>query len=318
MRADRLLSIMLLLQVHRRLTSKELSRRLEVSERTIHRDMDALSGVGVPVYAQRGSGGGWVLDEAFRTKPVGLNEAEIRAIFLARPARLMADLGLDAAAGAAFVKLLSALPSQSRQSADDMQQRIHLDAVGWRRSVEAVPCLPILQEAIWSDQKLRLRYLREGREPSDRVVAPLGLVANGSVWYLVASVEGEFRTYRVSRIEEATVVEEPVVRLPHFNLAEYWEASKERYLASLPVYLATLRMDPELNTGLRQFGRPKRIERQEPPGPDGWPIVVMRFDVFDEAVEAILGWGPRVEVLEPLELRERVIELAEGVVEVYR
>jgi predicted DNA-binding transcriptional regulator YafY len=121
----------------------------------------------------------------------------------------------------------------------------------------------------------------------------------------------------VSRIEEATVVEEPVVRPPHFNLAEYWEASKERYVASLPVYLATLRMDPELNTGLRQFGRPKRIERQEPPGPDGWPTVVMRFDVFDEAVEAILGWGLRVEVLEPLELRERVIELAKGVVEMY-
>jgi predicted DNA-binding transcriptional regulator YafY len=318
MRADRLLSIMLLLQVHRRLTSKELSQRLEVSERTIHRDMDALSGVGVPVYAQRGAGGGWVLDEAFRTKPVGLNEAEVRAIFLARPARLMADLGLDAAAGAAFVKLLSALPSQSRQSADDIQQRIHLDAVGWRRSEEAVPCLPIVQEAIWSDQKLHLRYTREGREPSDRVVDPLGLVANGSVWYLVASVGGELRTYRVSRIEAATVVAEPVVRPPHFNLAEYWEASKDRFVANLPVYLATLRIDPELTTGLRQFGRPKQIERQEPPGPDGWSTVVMRFDVFDEAVEAILGWGPRAEVLEPLELRERVIELAEAVVLIYQ
>src|SRR5215207_9907981 len=163
MRADRLLSIMLLLQVHRRLTSRELARRLEVTERTIHRDMEALSAAGVPVYAERGARGGWRLDEGFRTSsPVGLNEDEVRAAFLGRPTQLLEDLGLSHAAEAAFVKLLGALPRDSRQSADDIRQRIYLDAVGWRRPEAATPCLGELQTAIWSERLVRLTYRREG------------------------------------------------------------------------------------------------------------------------------------------------------------
>lgn len=317
-RADRLLAIMLLLQTHRCLTSKDLARRLEVSARTIHRDMDALSGAGVPVYALRGSAGGWLLDESFRTKPVGLIDAEIRALFMARPTRLMADLGLDTASEAAFVKLLGALPSHSRRNAEDIRQRIHLDAVGWRRSDEAVPSLQSIQEAIWADRKLEPHFRREGQVSSVRTVDPLSLVANGSVWYLVAAVEGDFRTYRVSRIEAARVLEDPANRPSSFDLAVYWETSKERYVANLPVFLATLPIEPVLNTGIRQFGRPVRIEHEGPRESEGRRTVVMRFDTFDEAVEAILGWGPRVEVLEPHALRERAFALAQGVVALYR
>ena len=317
MRADRLLSIMLLLQVHRQLTSKELSRRLEVSQRTIHRDMEALSGAGVPVYAQRGAGGGWILDEGFRTAPVGLKEAEIRALFLARPSQLMEDLGLDEAAEAALVKLLSALPHQSRQSADDIRQRIYLDAVGWRRSEEATPCLTDLQTAVWSDRKMKLTYRRGGSELSARVVDPLGLVASGPVWYLVAAVEGEIRTYRVSRIEEVTILDEPVNRPSDFDLAEHWQASKTRFVANLPVYEATLRVDPDVLPSLQRFGRPRPITRQDAPDADGRVIVAMRFDVFEEARETILGWGNQVEVMAPRELRAWVAESARRLVELY-
>jgi predicted DNA-binding transcriptional regulator YafY len=317
MRADRLLSIMLLLQVHRQLTSKELSGRLEVSRRTIHRDMEALSGAGVPVYALRGAGGGWVLDEGFRTAPVGLKEAEIRALFLARPARLMEDLGLDDAADAALVKLLGALPLQSRQSADDIRQRIHLDAVGWRRSEEATPCLADLQSAIWSDRKVTLAYRREGADLSERVVDPLGLVASGPVWYLVAAVEGEIRTYRVSRIEEVMILDEPVSRPLDFDLAAYWQASKTQFVANLPVYEVSLRVDPDRLPSLQRFGRPRPIIRQDPPEPDGQVTVVMRFDVFEEARETILGWGSQVEVIGPPELRSWVVESVCRLVEMY-
>jgi predicted DNA-binding transcriptional regulator YafY len=318
MRADRLLSIMLLLQVHRQLTSKELSRRLEVSQRTIHRDMEALSGAGVPVYALRGAGGGWVLDEGFRTGPVGLKEAEIRALFLARPPRLMEDLGLNDAAEAGLVKLLGALPRQSQQSADDIRQRIHLDAVGWRRSEEATPCLAELQTAVWTDRKVRLIYRREGANPSERVVDPLGLVASGPVWYLVAAVDGDLRTYRVSRIEDATILGETTDRPPSFDLAEYWQASKSRFVANLPVYEATLRLDPEVLPSLQRFGRPRPVIREDGPDAEGRVVVTIRFDVFEEARETILGWGPQVEVIAPAEFRAWMIETTQSLVDLYR
>src|SRR5690349_23068717 len=148
MRADRLLSILLLLQVHRRVTARELARRLEVSQRTILRDMEALSGAGVPVVPERGTGGGWRLLEEYRTNLTGLNEAEIQALFLTKPPRLLADLGLDRASEAALIKLLAALPTGSRRRAEDIRTRIHIDVPGWRPSEETARYLPLLQEAV--------------------------------------------------------------------------------------------------------------------------------------------------------------------------
>ena len=134
MRADRLVSIMLLLQVQRRITAAELAKRLEVSERTIHRDMDALSGAGVPVFAERGNGGGWSLMEAYRTNLTGLNHSEIQSLFVTNPPQLLSDLGLHQASQAALIKLLAALPSMSRRDAEQARQRIHIDTAGWRNS----------------------------------------------------------------------------------------------------------------------------------------------------------------------------------------
>lgn len=148
MRADRLLAILLLLQAHRRLTAGELARRLEVSERTIYRDMETLGSAGVPVLAERGTGGGWSLLDEYRTNLTGLTEAEVRALFLARPAKLLADLGLEKTVDAAFLKLLAALPTFHRPSAEEVQRRVYLDPTGWRRSDEAFPLLPTIQEAV--------------------------------------------------------------------------------------------------------------------------------------------------------------------------
>src|SRR5262249_4628511 len=243
MRADRLLSILLLLQVHRRMTARTLAARLEVSERTIHRDMMALSGAGVPVIAERGTGGGWRLLEEDRTNLTGLNEAEVQALFLAKPPRLLADLGLDKAAEAAVIKLLAAIPATARQGAEEVRQRIHVDVPGWRREEEAIPYLPILQEAIWQERRLRFTYGYEGGGISiERVADPLGLVAKGSVWYVVAAVEGELRTFRVSRVRGATLLDEPCRRPPNFDLAAYWERSTAEFAASFPRYPAIVRV----------------------------------------------------------------------------
>src|SRR5882762_9852255 len=183
MRADRLLSVLLLLQVHRRMTARELASRLEVSERTIHRDMEALSAAGFPVFAERGNGGGWMLVEGYKTNLTGLNRDEIQALFLTKPLRLLADLGLDRAANAAMIKLSAALPPAHRDNAEHASERIHIDITGWNRSEEGVQLLPVLQQAVWQERKLKFTYERGGGcDPVDRFADPLGLVAKGSVW----------------------------------------------------------------------------------------------------------------------------------------
>lgn len=319
MRADRLLSIMLLLQVHRRITARELARRLEVSERTVHRDMEALSGAGIPVVAERGAGGGWMLLEEYRTNLTGLNREEIKALFLTRPSRLMADLGLDKASDAALIKLLAALPSVSRSDAEYARQRIYVDMAGWNRSNEPIPWLPTIQEAVWRERKLRFIYQRGSDcEEVERTADPLGLVAKGSVWYLVAAVDGEMRSYRVSRIQEALLSEEPCVRPEGFDLASFWERSSAEFKSSLPRYFATVRADPEIVPRMYFAGRFARIVEVGPPDATGWVKVSLRFDIEEMAAEFVLSFGPRIEALDPETLREKVIEMAESVVEFYR
>lgn len=317
MRADRLLSIMLTLQVNQRVTARELAERLEVSERTIYRDMDALSGAGIPVVAERGLGGGWELLEDYQTNLTGLNLTEVQALFLNQPAHLLADLGLDKAANAAALKLLASLPAMQRRDAEYIRQRIHIDVTGWHQTKEDLSALPILQEAVWQEHKLRLIYQRGAGENVERVVDPLGLVAKGSVWYLVAAVEGNPRTYRVSRVQEASVTAERSIRPPDFDLGAYWSQSSAEFVATLPRYPVTVRLDPTILPWLRAVVRSARLELLGPPEADGWQKAIMQFDVIEEACLYLLGCGPQIEVLEPPELREMVVRQAQAVVAFY-
>lgn len=317
MRADRLLSILLLLQVHRRLTARDLAKRLEVSERTIHRDMEALGMAGIPVVAERGSGGGWSLLEKYQTNLTGLNEAEIQTLFLTRPTHLLADLGLHQAAEAALIKLLAALPSLSRQDAECVRQRIYVDASSWHPTVENVSSLPTLQAAIWQERKLLLTYARTDGSMVERVIDPLGLVAKGSTWYLIAAVEGEIRTYRVSRVQAALMTEQPCVRPTDFNLAEYWKQSSTHFVANLPTYPVMVRVGPEVLEQVYHAGRYARIDAIEPVDADGWTRLRLLFEHEDAACGYLLSFGTRVEIIEPLELRRKVLRLAQSVAAFY-
>nr|HET6904968.1 YafY family protein [Ktedonobacteraceae bacterium] len=317
MRADRLLSILLLLQVNHRLTARELAKRLEVSERTILRDMEALSTAGVPVTAERGVGGGWYLLEEYRTNLTGMSEAEIRTLFLMQPTRLLADLGLHQASEAAFIKLLAALPSLSRRNAEDMRQRIHVDTASWHRPEEAFPHLHTLQDAIWQERKLHMRYQRSDDSSVERLVDPLGLVAKGNIWYLVAAVDGNTRTYRISRVQHATITEQPCVRPPDFNLAAYWEQSSADFKASLPRYSATVRVSPNVLSYMRHVSRYAHILSAEPADIDGWIQLSMQFEGEHNACEYVLSLGSQIEVLEPPELREKVVQAAESIIALY-
>lgn len=310
MRADRLLSILMLLQVHDRLTARDLAERLEVSERTIHRDMEALTNAGVPVVAQRGQGGGWSLLDSYQTKLTGLNLAEIQTLFFPRPTHLLADLGWSQAFEAALLKLLVALPAANRQQAEVVSQRIHLDPTGWHRWEEEMSAFPILQTAVWQERQVHLNYERGDRKQINRLVNPLGLVAKGSVWYLVAAVEEEVRSYRISRVRHATIADAPCIRPAGFNLAEYWQQSMAEFQANLPRYALTVRVDPQVMPRLRYAGHFARIEQTNPPDADGWIPVSIRFDLEEEACAYVLGFGTHMEVVEPPELRDSIVELA--------
>ena len=315
MRADRLLSILLLLQVHRRMTARDLAKRLEVSERTIYRDMEALSAAGVPVTAERGTGGGCILLDTYRTNLTGLNEAEIQTLFLTQPPHLLADLGLHNAAEAALIKLQAALPTMHRRDADFVRQRIYIDTAGWYDRSEDVPFLLPLQQAIWQERKLCLIYQRDN-VTVERLVDPLGLVAKGSVWYLIAAVERVPRTYRISRIQGVRVVEEACERPQDFDLAAYWKQSAVSFRANLPRYPVTVRVSPETLQQIYRIGR-VRIEQSEQPASDGWVELHLLFESAEEASGYLLSFGTYVAIIEPIELREMVIELATNVLAFY-
>jgi len=319
MRADRLLSIMLLLQLYQRLTARELARRLEVSERTIHRDMEALSTAGVPVVAERGAGGGWALVDGYRTNLTGLNEAEVQTLFAGLPGPLLADLNLERAADAAQVKLLAALPEAARADAEYARRRIHVDVAGWGSAEEALPHLHTIQEAVWQGRRLLFTYGagRAGGAPAERTVDPLGLVAKGSVWYLVALSDGEVRSYRVSRVAAARLSDEPCERPPGFDLAAFWSGSVARFKSHLPSYRATFSAHRSILHLLHYAGRFSRLEDAAEPDAEGWAVVRMRFQFEEDACGLALGFGTKLEVLEPEGLREKVVRMAREVVAFY-
>lgn len=313
MRADRLLSILLLLQTHNRLTGRELATRLEVSERTIHRDMEALSTAGVPVVAERGAGGGWSLLESYRTNLTGLNIPEIHALFLPTPSHLVNDLGLQQASEQALIKLLAALPGErSRHDAAFVRERIHIDGAGWQQEAELVEWLPLVQEALWQDRKLLLTYQRSDGTLAERSVDPLGLVAKGRIWYLVANVEGQTRTYRISRIQQAQIQDEAVSRPPDFDLAAFWADSSAQFKANLPRYCATFRVHPDI---MPEMGYMGHVEHIYPADGNGWIKLDMRFEIALQACAYALGFGGQLEVVEPAELRNAVLQLAQATVD---
>ncbi len=317
MRADRLVSILLLLHSGRRWTAGELARRLEVCERTIYRDMDALSAAGIPVMSERGARGGWFLPDGYRTDLTGLSESEIQALFLARSSHLLSDLGLNRAADLALDKLFATLPAASRREAASARQRIHVDVTGWRATSEDLSALPVVQEAIWQERKLRICYRRSDGQTTERFVDPLGLVAKGSVWYLVARVDGEIRTYRVARIQHAALTTDRCERPAEFDLARYWETSSAEFQSSLPRYPATVRVRSDALPRLPQIWRYARIVSESRSEFDGWVVLRVQFEVEEEACAYVLGLGPLVEVIEPPELRQKVAALAEATSRLY-
>ncbi|SDE96673.1 Predicted DNA-binding transcriptional regulator YafY, contains an HTH and WYL domains [Fontibacillus panacisegetis] len=314
MRADRLLSILLLLQNNRKMSSRQLAEKLEVSERTIFRDIESLCSAGIPIHAERGSQGGWVLAESYRTNLTGMSEHEISSLLISNYSSLLDDLGIQKHFDSAYQKLLSSTPDVIRRDADITRQRIHIDGVGWHKSEEAFPWLSTVQEAVWSGQKLEVVYKKDDAAVT-RIVHPLGLVAKRNVWYMVAESEGNPRTYRISRIIEARLLNETFERPDHFNLAQFWEQSTLEFKSNLPKYPARVRLTEARLIRLKQERYVKILHtKQDSPG---FVVADLEFHTLESAGEILLSCGRDAQVLTPFELREHIIAEAAAICSLY-
>jgi predicted DNA-binding transcriptional regulator YafY len=253
MRADRLLSILMLLQTKGRMTAHDLASQLEVSERTIYRDLEALSTAGVPVYTERGPGGGCSLIDGYQTRLTGLTDAEVRALFLFNLAGPLADLGLGRAMDDALLKLEAALPAASRAKVEQIRQRFHLDTTWWYHSAAGSSFLQTIQEALWQDHKLCLMYRESDGSWSEYALDPYGLVSKADIWYLVGICDNTYHVLRVSRIIRATLLDEQFSRMAAFNLAQYWSEYCAQLETNHPPYAVPLRLAPDDAASLPQL-----------------------------------------------------------------
>jgi predicted DNA-binding transcriptional regulator YafY len=319
MRASRLISVLLMLQTRGRMTAQQLADELEVSVRTVYRDVEELSASGIPVYADRGMHGGFQLVEGYRTKLTGLTPEEAESLFLSGYPGPAAQLGLGTVLAAAQLKVLAALPPELRSRAARLRQRFHLDAPGWFQEPDATPHLRQIAESVWADRRLHMHY-RRGSDDGlvvERVVDPMGLVLKSGVWYLIAGSDGGMRTYRISRIMDLALLPDRFERPDDFDLAEYWERSTAAYGASLPFFVATVRVRGD---GLERFpdliGRvavERALAAAAPADPDGWVTLTLQLEDLWHAEPQMLRLGPDAEVLEPAELRDRVAAAARGI-----
>ena len=319
MQASRLLSILMLLQSRGRMSGFALARSLEVSVRTVYRDIDSLSAAGVPVYGDRGRSGGYQLREGWRTQLTGLTTGEARALLMTGLPGPAKALGLGEAAASAHLKLLAALPAEWRGDAERVGARFHLDPVDWFRGPAPADHLRVVAEAVWSERRLRMRY-ESWTAVSDRVVDPLGLVLKGGGWYLVARHRREPRTYRVAAIESAELLDETFARPPKFDLAAFWSESTRRFEEGVYRDVATLRVSPRGLERLRGFSPIVAQAAQRTAGePDaqGWRQVTVPIESVDYAAREMLRLGAEAVVLEPPALRDALRVTAQAMLASY-
>jgi predicted DNA-binding transcriptional regulator YafY len=320
-RADRLLSLVLLLQGRGGRTARALAAELGVSVRTVYRDLEALSGAGVPVVTESGPGGGCRLMDGYQFPLRGLRPQEAEALLILGVPAVLRELGLDRALTAAHrqIRVTAGLAATTL---------VHLDMPRWFGGQEEVPCLRDLAQALRLGRKLRFRYRhRDGREDEPRVVGPLGLVNKAGTWYLVAVTgtreprqAGNVLVFRAGRIGSAVVLAEPFERQADFELAGFWARWSAEFAASRPRLLVTLRASPEaLEVFHEIFGQAAgpALEAALPPGEDGWRVVTLSFEHELAASHRLAGFGGRVQVLSPPSVRDGLVDTAREILSRY-
>ena len=317
MRADRLISLIILLQTRGKTTARHLAQELEVSERTVYRDMVVLSAMGIPVYGEVGPEGGYSLVDSYRTSLTGLTESEVQALFMLSIPEPLQALGVGSNLKGALLKLAAALPDRQRGEEELVRQRFYLDGTWWRQGEEPQPYLKTVHQAVWQDLRLFIRYrVWAGRSEIEREVEPYGLVAKAGVWYLVCAWQGRVRVKRVSSLLEVRLSDQNFERPADFHLKDFWniwcQEEEQRYV-DFPVKVRAApdsipALVHEMGSTIRQ-----RIEQAGPPDALGWVQLELSFESHFEARNRLMGFGGGVEVLEPAALRMSIIDLAEQV-----
>lgn len=315
MRAGRLLSILILLQLRVRLTAEALAEEFQVSVRTIYRDIEELSAAGIPVYGDRGPGGGFQLVDGYRTRLTGLASDEAEAVFMIGMPGTAEALGLGSAATSAGRKLLASLPPSLSEGAGRLGARFHFDPLDWYRAAESVEHLPAMARAVLDQRVVAMTY-ESWTGTKQWSVEPLGLVLKAGSWYVVARSGGTERIFKVSNIREQTVQDATFDRPAEFDLAAYWVAELARFESTLRPATASLRASATGRERLSRLGAyaARAVEAAAAPDADGWALVLLPIENIDQAALALLGIGPEVEVVEPRALRDRVREMARQVV----
>lgn len=319
MRASRLLSLLMLLQTRGRLSAQVLAETLEVSVRTIHRDVDELSASGVPIWADRGRLGGFQLQPGWRTKVDGLTAPEAQAMFLGGLPGPASELGLGEAMASAQLKLLAALPDGWREDARRVSARFHLDPIDWYRGPSATDHLPAIAQAVWGERRIAMRYESWKGEVSRRV-DPLGLVLKAGIWYLAAQVGMGVRTYRLSNILDLEVTDEAFERPADFDLATWWLAATKRFEKELVTDTAQLRVSTAGMKALRDLGSAVSSAAEasaSEPDESGWRRVTIPIESVAHAAAQVLRLGAQAEVLKPAALRREVVERIAAVAALY-
>lgn len=311
-RASRIVQLLLLLQTRGRLTAAQLAAELEVSVRTVYRDVDALAAAGVPLYGEAGHAGGYRLVDGYRTRLTGLTSTEADSLFLTGLPGPAQELGLGAEVAAAWLKLTASLPPELRDRATRIQQRFHLDAPGWYAEPDNTPALAAAADAVWRERRVEIHYHR-WREPTEvtRTLDPYGLVLKAGRWYLVAASK-RISTYRVSQIRSLTVLDEGFQRPAGFDLGAFWQSYLADFDARRHISTSTVRISPDLRARLVDAVEPaiqRAVEETaSAPDSDGWVTAVVPIEKPDHAHRLFLGFGEDIEVLAPASLRERITE----------
>lgn len=320
MRADRLLSLLMLLQRNGRMSAKELAEHLEVSERTIYRDVDSLSATGVPIFAETGRGGGFDLLDSYRTNLTGLTEREVRAFFMLNIPAPLNELGVKQDLQTALLKVSAALPHSYQVDEQHVRQRFHLDSTWWHQLEEPVPFLQTIEQAVWNDQQLKIRYRPLFVLELEHIVDAYGLVAKAGVWHLVCAREGRVRVHRVAHLQDVQATGEVFSRPQDFDLAAFWESwcvEQENYTTNFPVRVKVAeRVVPLLPFHFGERIREK-IAKAGPADRDGWIVLELTFESLDAAREKLLSFGSSLQVLEPLALRMSIIDYAKQTLKLY-
>lgn len=311
MRASRLLSILILLQLRARLTAESLAGEFEVSVRTIYRDIDALSAAGVPVYGDRGPGGGFALLDGYRTRLTGLDRSEAEAMLMVGFPGQAAALGLGAAAGRAKGKLLAALTPEGSATADRIAERFHLDPADWYHSAKPTPWLPSLARAVIDQCRVSIVY-ESWRGLRTRTVDPVGLVQKGANWYLVGRIDGGMRTYRVGAIRKLEALSDRFEWPANFDLATHWSEQLQRFESELRPQTAHIMASNEGRRRLCELGSyaAQAVSNAEGTDANGWSDIRLPYENAEQGARLVLSLGAEIKVLGPSELRDAVRKMA--------